>query len=85
MTDSPVMFPPGRARLATRPVATGSTTTAMTMGIVPVASLAARIAGTAAVTMTSVFRRTSSAARPGSRSYLPAAHRDSIAMLRPST
>ena len=30
--DSPVIFPPGRARLATNPVATGSTTATMTMG-----------------------------------------------------
>jgi hypothetical protein len=80
MTDSPVMFPPGRARLATRPVATGSTTAAMTTGFVRVASLATRIAGTAAVTMTSTLSRTGSAASPGTRSYFPSAHRDSIAM-----
>ena len=38
---SPVTFPPGRARLATNPVATGSATDGMTMGIVAVACLAA--------------------------------------------
>ena len=37
--DSPAMFPPGRATLATNPIATGSATIAMTMGIVAVAAL----------------------------------------------
>src|SRR5436309_337471 len=36
---SPVTFPPGRARLATSPVATGSVLLVMTMGIVVVAFL----------------------------------------------
>jgi hypothetical protein len=45
----------------------------MTMGIVPVACFAAWIAGGEYVTMTLTFRRTSSAARPGSRSYFPSA------------
>src|SRR4029453_2063389 len=48
------------------------------MGIVPVARFAAWLAGVPYVTMTSTLRRTRSAARPGSRSYLPSAHRDSI-------
>ena len=40
----PVTFPPGRARLSTRPASTGSNTEfTMTIGIVLVASLAARI------------------------------------------
>src|SRR5215831_9694002 len=38
---SPVTFPPGRARLATRPLWTGSPTRAITMGIVPLALFAA--------------------------------------------
>ena len=42
--DNPVMFPPGRARLATKPEPTGSLSNAMTMGIVEVASLAERVA-----------------------------------------
>ena len=41
--DNPVMFPPGRARLATKPFPTGSASCIMTMGIVTVASLAARV------------------------------------------
>ena len=43
--DNPVMFPPGRARLAASPAPTGSITAATTMGIVPVACLAACVAG----------------------------------------
>src|SRR3954463_15007374 len=40
---TPVMFPPGRARLSTRPVSTGSVAKpTITMGIVVVACLAAR-------------------------------------------
>jgi len=74
------MFPPGRARLATNPIATGSPTDPITMGIVSVAPFAAWIAFGPAVTMTFTFRRTSSAARPGSRSYCPSAHRNSMAM-----
>ena len=45
--DNPVTFPPGRARLATRPAATASPTDAMTIGIVVVACLAARVPGVA--------------------------------------
>ena len=41
---SPVIFPPGRAKLSIIPVATGSPVVTMTMGIVLVACLAARIA-----------------------------------------
>lgn len=80
MLASPVMLLPGRARLATRPAATGSPETVKTMGIVLVACLAASVGGGDAVTMTSTFMRTSSAASPGSRSYCPSADRYSIAM-----
>src|SRR5262249_42984401 len=41
--DDPVTFPPGRARLATMPVATASPLTVMTMGMVVVACWAARV------------------------------------------
>ena len=43
---SPVTFPPGRLRLAARPRLTGSSTAAMTIGIVSVARLAAWVAST---------------------------------------
>src|SRR5260370_20071954 len=40
--DTPVMFEPGRARLSTRPVATGSPGSAKTIGTLFVACFAAR-------------------------------------------
>ena len=40
-SDSPVTFPPGRARLATTPMPTGSVMPHITMGIVAIARLAA--------------------------------------------
>jgi hypothetical protein len=43
--DIPVMFPPGRARLATSPTPIGSLAAPKMMGIVFVASLAATVAG----------------------------------------
>src|SRR5262249_31469142 len=53
--DSPVMFPPGRARLATNPLKTGSPSWAMTIGIVEVATLAGRVAPSPPVTITSTL------------------------------
>src|SRR6266480_3667467 len=82
--DRPVMLPPGRARLATRPVPTGSPAAAKTMGMTDVACLAATIAAVADVTMTSTLRRTSSAAISSKRSVRPSAQRYSIATVRPS-
>jgi len=66
--DIPVTFPPGRPRLMTSPVATGSTTADITMGIVLVAPSAALTAGVEFAMMMSTLRRMSSGARPGSRS-----------------
>ena len=80
-----MMFPPGRARLATKPLPTGSGSCAMTMGIVTVASLAARVTGGLAETMMSTLRRTSSAASAGRRSSFPSAYRHSMTMIFPST
>jgi hypothetical protein len=64
-----VTLPPGCARLDTRPAPTGSPALVMTIGIVVVACLAAEGPGEPWDTMTSTFSRTSSAAKPGSRSY----------------
>ena len=63
----PVTLPPGRARLSTRPASTGSTPAPIiTMGIVLVAFLAARIHGPPpATTIISTLRRTNSAASSG--------------------
>src|SRR5215468_7050158 len=59
--DRPVTLPPGRARLATRPVLRGSATVANTIGMTEVAFFAAKTGGPD-VTMTSTFSRTNSAA-----------------------
>src|SRR5215472_9297223 len=80
----PVAFPPGRARLRARPSLTGSSLTAKAMGIVVVAALAANTAAGANAAMTETRRRTSSAARPGSRSLSFSAERYSIATFSPS-
>jgi hypothetical protein len=50
---TPVMFPPGRARLATSPDPTGSATVENTTGTVVVAPFAASAPGVAKATMTS--------------------------------
>jgi hypothetical protein len=63
--ENPVTLPPGRARLATKPAATASVAK-MTIGVVLVACLAARAAGVPPpATMTSAFKRRSSAKNPG--------------------
>ena len=82
--DSPVTLPPGRAKLSTKPVPTGSPATAKTIGMTDVACLAATIAEFPDVTMTSTLRRTYSAAISAKRSSSPSAHRYSIATFRPS-
>ena len=82
--DRPVTLPPGRARLATRPVPTGSPADANTIGITDVTCFAAMTFAVPAVTMTSTFRRTNSAAISAARSVRPSAQRYSIARVRPS-
>ena len=82
--ESPVIFPPGCARLATNPFPTGSLSCAMTMGIVFVAFLAGRVAAGPLVTMPSTLRFISSAASAGRRSRLPSGDRHSMTMFFPS-
>jgi hypothetical protein len=67
----PVTLPPGFARLAIIPVATASPLIAITMGIVAVAIMAARVPGVPHVTINSTWSRTSSAATSASRSRKP--------------
>ena len=67
----PVILPPGRARLATRPLATGSPTCPITIGISLVACFAAKAAGVWNTTMISTFDRTSSAAFSTSKACCP--------------
>jgi hypothetical protein len=62
VADSPVTLPPGRARVAIRPVSTGAPAGAMTIGIVAVAFFAANTAGVNLATITSTLSRTSSSA-----------------------
>ena len=81
--DKPVALPPGRARLATRPLPTGSLAIAKTMGMTSVACLTATPA-LPVVTMTSTLSRTNSAAISENRSLRPSPQRYSIATLRPS-
>jgi len=73
LADKPLTLPPGRARLAMSPVPTGSPAGAMTIGIWFVARFAACTAGVWEATMTSTFRRTSSAAKSGRRVCFPSA------------
>ena len=80
-----MVLPPGRARLATNPAPTGSAETAITIGIVRVACLAAWVGGVSTVTMTSTLRRTSSAANSPRRLSCPSPNRYSMLMLFPST
>jgi Na+-transporting methylmalonyl-CoA/oxaloacetate decarboxylase beta subunit len=79
------MLPPGRERLGTRPVLTGSATRVMTMGIEGVAFLAAWAAGVLMARMASTLSRTSSSAMAASRSFSPPECRNSIVMVLPST
>jgi hypothetical protein len=69
-TATPVALPPGRLRLPTSPVSTGSVAVTKTIGMIAVAALAATAAGVlpgAAITAT--LWRTRSAANAGNRSY----------------
>ena len=83
MSETPVMLPPGRDRLLTKPVATGSPPASVdTIGMVVVAFLAAMAAGKLKVRITSTLLATRSLASCGSCSvWIPLA-RISSAILR---
>src|SRR6516162_3657524 len=81
---TPVVLPPGLARLLISPEATMSSTNA-TIGMVLVACCAARTAASPEATMTLAFSRTSAWASSGKRSAWPSASLSSMRMLRPST
>ena len=68
---NPVMLPPGRPKLVTSPLVTGSPAPMKTMGMVLVACLAARAASVGGATMTSTWSATSSAASAGEPLDLP--------------
>src|SRR5262245_53836920 len=81
---SPVILPPGRARLLIKPPPTGSVDPAITIGMVLVAPFAANGVGPPATTIRSTFRRTRSAPSSGSRSSFCSANRYSMVMFFPS-
>ena len=83
--DRPVTFPPGRARLPTRPELTGSPAAANTIGTAGAACFAAKlVARVPPVTMMSTLIRENSAAISAKRSLRASAQRYSIAIVRPS-
>jgi hypothetical protein len=83
--ETPVIVPPGRAKLAMSPRPTGSATYVKTIGVRRVAFLAAGAAEVPWVTMTSTVSLTSSAASTVSRSSFPSAERHSMMRFWPST
>ena len=83
--DKPVTLPPGRARLPTSPLPTGSPTAVITMGMVLLAPFAANASGAPVTTIRSTLRRTRSAASSsGERSFFCSANRYSMVMFFPS-
>jgi hypothetical protein len=79
-------LPPGRLRLATRPVLIGSALVANMIGIVEDTDLAASAAaGTPFAKITSTWRPTSSVASAHNRSFRVSAQRYTISTFRPST
>ena len=76
--DNPVTFPTGRAKLLTIPIATGSPTDTITIGISAVAFFAVRVSTVTVVTMTSTFSRIRLITSSGRRSFLPSAYRYSM-------
>src|SRR5262249_31803230 len=81
----PVALPPGRARLATKPCATGSPLTPKAIGILAVAALAASVEGSPIVAITATRRRTRSATSDDRRSYWPVSQWYSTVTFWPST
>jgi hypothetical protein len=67
--DREVILPPGRLRLPTKPIETGSLPTSKTIGIFLVAAWAATAPGVGPVTITATERLTRSAANAGNLSY----------------
>jgi hypothetical protein len=85
MIVTPVTFLPGRPRLETRPLPRASALLAITIGMVEVACMAARMASVTSATMTSGLRLTSSAAKAGKRLSPPSWYRQSMTRFCPST
>ncbi len=83
--EVPVMLLPGWRRLETTPWPTGSATTAITIGVVDVASFMASVDCVQVVITVSSLSASSSRAWPGRIEKLPPAVRRSMTRFRPST
>ncbi len=81
-SERPVMLPPGLARLATRPLPTGSAAVAKTIGMTAVACLSAMTTEVPDVTMISTLSPMNSVAISLLRSLRPSAQRYSMATVR---
>ena len=81
---NPVVLPPGRAKLSTKPAPTGSMTPPNTIGTVRVACCTVATLKLVSVRMTSGASATSSAAYLRAASILPAVQRTSRRALWPS-
>ena len=81
----PVLLPPGCARLATRPLPTGSIVNTNTIGMVRLACCKSPTIELAVPTSTSGPKATNSAAYRRKRSVSPAPQRVSICTLRPAS
>jgi hypothetical protein len=81
---NPVILPPGRAKVWTKPLLTGSTTVTNTIGTVRVACIRKPTVALPVVTITSGAGVTNSATNLRMRSASPAAQRVSIRTLLPS-
>src|SRR5262245_14825896 len=84
MRVTPVTFAPGRLRLSTSPIATGSLAVMKTIGIVAVAPFAIKVGTSLIVKITSVRSRTRPSVSAGTRSRWVSAQRYSMATSRPS-
>ena len=80
---NPVMLPPGRAKLATKPLPTGSPTRTKRIGIVEVSFCRIAVTKLEVGTIRSGEALTSSLAKVRALSGSPPVHRMSIRMLRP--
>ena len=81
---NPVMLPPGRGRLATKPARTGSTMTVNTMGMVVVPRCRTAVTGVVEESITSGCHAMSSVAKALARLLSASVQRSSIRALRPS-
>ena len=81
---TPVTFPPGRLRLSTNPIATGSLAVMKTIGIVAVAPFATKVGTSLIVKITLARSRIKPSASAGTRSRRVSAQRYSIATSLPS-